>query len=168
MSKGDLVPDNITIEILKKRLARDDCHKGFMLDGYPRTIEQAKALDRFTKIDAVVQLIVPEWIIVTRLSSRRICEKCGEVYNLQFLKPKKPGVCEKCGGKLYQRIDDTPKIIKDRLKVYESQTEPLLEYYKSKVPIVRFECESIDIPPQVAVSEILKGLAKFSFPSKAS
>jgi adenylate kinase len=163
MSKGELVPDDITIKVLKKRIARDDCKKGFILDGYPRTIKQAQALDNFAKIDAIIQLIVPEWISVERLSSRRICRNCGEVYNLMFLKPKKHGVCDKCGGKLYQRIDDTPKVIKERLKVYERQTQPLLEYYKGKVSFVKFKCESIDIPPQVAVAEILKGLEKLNF-----
>lgn len=158
MSKGELVPDNIIVEVLKERLVKNDCKKGFILDGYPRTIEQAEVLGTFVKIDAIIRLLVPEWIIVERLSSRRICRNCGEVYNIQFLKPKKPGICDKCGGELYQRIDDTPRVIKERLKVYERQTKPLLEYYKGKVPFTEFKCESIDIPPEIAVAEILKGL----------
>jgi adenylate kinase len=161
MSKGELVPDNIVVEVLKKRLAREDCKKGFILDGYPRTIEQAKALDKVAKVDAVIRLIVPEWIIVERLSNRRICKNCGEVYNLRYLKPSKLGICDKCGGELYQRIDDTAKVIKERLKVYERQTRPLLGYYKCTVPFVEFKCEKIDIPPEVAVVEILEGLRKF-------
>jgi len=160
MSKGKLVPDNIVVEVLKERLAKDDCKKGFILDGYPRTIEQAKALDTFAKIDTIILLLVPEWIIIERLSSRRICKKCGEVYNIRFLKPKKPGICDKCNGELYQRIDDTPKVIKERLKVYERQTQPLLDYYESKVPSVKFKCENINMPPEVAVTEILKELKK--------
>lgn len=162
MSKGELVPDSIVIEVLNERLAKDDCKKGFILDGYPRTIEQAKALSDFTKIDAIVRLFVPEWIIIERLSSRRICKSCGEVYNIRFLKPKKEGTCDKCDGPLYQRIDDTPKVIKERLKVYERQTQPLLEYYKGKIPFVEFKCESIDLPPEVAVAEILKGLQQLN------
>ena len=160
MSKGELVPDDITIRVLKERLVRKSCEKGFILDGYPRNINQAQALEKFAKIDAIVQLVVPEWISVERLSSRRICKKCGEVYNLRFLKPRRPGVCDKCGGELYQRIDDTPKVIKERLKVYERQTQPLLEYYKGKVPFVEFECENVEIPPEVAVAEILKRLER--------
>ncbi|MFQ6068133.1 MAG: adenylate kinase [Candidatus Bathyarchaeia archaeon] len=158
MSNGELVPDSIVIEIVKEKISEENCKKGFILDGYPRTVEQAKALDNFTKIDAIVRLIVPEWIVVERLSSRRVCKNCGEVYNIRFLKPKKEGICDKCGGELYQRIDDTPKVIKERLKVYERQTQPLLEYYRGKVPFVEFRCESIDIPPEVAVDEILKEL----------
>ena len=160
MNRGELVPDNIVIEVLTERLAREDCRKGFILDGYPRTIEQAEALDEVAKVDAIIRLIVPEWIIVERLSSRRICKNCGEVYNLRYLKPKKPGLCDKCGGELYQRIDDTAKVIKKRLKVYERQTEPLLEYYRDKVPFVEFKCEKIDIPPEAAVAEILESLRK--------
>lgn len=162
MSKGELVPDNIVVEVLKERLAKDDSKGGFILDGYPRTIEQAKALDTFVKIDIIILLIVPEWIIIERLSSRRICGNCGEVYNIRYLKPKKPGICDKCGGELYQRIDDTPKVIKERLKVYERQTQPLLEYYKGKAPFVKFKCEDTDIPPEIAVEEILKGLKKLN------
>jgi len=163
MSKGELVPDNIIVEVLKERLAKDDSKRGFILDGYPRTIEQAKALGTFAKIDIIILLLVPEWIIIERLSSRRICRNCGEVYNIRYLKPKKPGVCDKCGGELYQRIDDTPKVIKERLKVYERQTQPLVEYYKGKVSFVKFKCKDTDTPPEVAVEEILKGLKKLNF-----
>lgn len=158
MKKGELVPDKMVIEVLKKRLAKEDCKDGFILDGYPRTIEQAKTLNKIAKIDAIIRLIVPEWIITERLSNRRICKKCGEIYNLRFLQPEKLGLCNKCGGRLYQRIDDTPEVIKERLKVYERQTEPLLDYYKGKVPFVEFRCEQIDLPPEVAVTEILEGL----------
>jgi adenylate kinase len=160
MSKGELVPDAVVIQILSDRLARDDCKQGFILDGYPRTIEQAEALENIVTIDAVIQLVVPEWIIVERLSSRRICKDCGAVYNLRFLKPKTPGVCEKCGGDLYQRSDDTPRVIRERLEVYEKQTEPILHHYRDRVPFVVFECEKIDLPPEAAVNEILEKLAE--------
>lgn len=162
MSKGELVPDNIIVDVLKERLAKDDSKRGFILDGYPRTIEQAKALGTFAKIDVIILLLIPEWIIIERLSSRRICRNCGEVYNIRYLKSKKPGICDKCGGELYQRIDDTPKVIKERLKVYERQTQPLLEYYKGKAQFVKFKCEDTDIPPEIAVEEILKGLKKLN------
>ena len=160
MDSGELVPDRILLSVLKQRFSEDDAKTGFILDGYPRTLEQARSLDNFTKIDALINLIVPTWIIVERLSSRRICISCGEVYNVRYLKPKKEGVCDKCGGELYQRNDDTPEVIKERLRVYENQTQPLLEYYTSKVPFVEFKCEDINIPPGVAVREILNNLKK--------
>ena len=158
MSNGELVPDRIIIEILRERLARDDCRRGFLLDGFPRTIEQAEALEEMTTINAIIHLVVPEWIVVERLSSRRICKDCGAVYNLRFLKPKKAGLCDKCGGDLYQRTDDTPKVIRERLKIYEQQTQPILRYYKDRVPLVEFECDKIDLPPEAAVDEIQRKL----------
>jgi adenylate kinase len=158
IGKGTLVPDDIVIKVFRNRLSRKDCERGFILDGYPRTITQAQALDRFAKIDAVVLLLVPEWIIIERLSSRRICRKCGEVYNIRFLKPRREGTCDRCEGPLYQRIDDTQEVIKERVAVYERQTQPLIDYYKGRIPFVEFKCEDIDTPPEVAVKEILKGL----------
>lgn len=161
VEKGQLVPDNVVIEVLERRLSEVSSKKGFILDGFPRTIDQAKALDSLVKIDAVIQLIVPDWIIVERLSSRRLCRNCGEVYNVRFLKPRSEGVCDKCGGQLFQRSDDTPQVIRDRIAVYERQTEPILRYYgEKKMPIVQFKCESLDLPPEVAVSSILKQLEK--------
>jgi adenylate kinase len=161
VEKGLLVPNDVVLEVLKQRLAKTNSEKGFILDGYPRTLEQAKALESITRIDVVIQLTVPDWIIVERLSTRRICKNCGEVYNIRYLKPKKDMICDKCGGPLYQRSDDTPEVIKKRIEVYERQTEPLLQYYKEKrVPLVEFKCEKLDIPPEVAVEEILKGLKK--------
>jgi len=159
VEKGLLVPDDVVIEVLRNRLAKAQSTKGFILDGYPRTIEQAKALEKITKIDVVIQLTVPDWIIIERLSTRRICKNCGEVYNLRYLKPKKDMICDKCGGPLYQRPDDTPEVIRNRIDVYERQTQPILQYYREKnVPFVEFKCEKIDLPPEVAVEEILKGL----------
>jgi adenylate kinase len=160
MSKGELVPDETAIAVLKDRLLREEFRGGFILDGYPRTVVQARALEEFSKISAVIHLVVPEWIIVERLSSRRICEKCGKVYNLRFLKPEKEDSCDKCGGTLLQRVDDTPKTIKERLKVYAQQTKPLLEYYAGLVPFVEFRCERIDFPPEEAVAEIVGKLKK--------
>ena len=161
VEKGALVPDEIVIEVLKQRLGRVKSVKGFVLDGFPRTLDQAEALDRIVKIDVVIQLIVPEWIIVERLSTRRICRKCGEVYNVRYLKPKVEGVCDKCGGQLYQRSDDTEKVIRDRIQVYERQTQPILKHYEEKnLPFVEFKCEKLDIPPEVAVEAILKGLQR--------
>ena len=161
VEKGQLVPDDVVIQVLKERMSRSSSKSGFILDGFPRTIEQAKALDKLIKIDTVIKLTVPDWIIVERLSSRRICKNCGEVYNTRFLKPKVEGICNKCGGQLYQRSDDTPKVIRDRIGVYERQTEPILKYYmEKKVSFVDFKTEDIEMPPEVAVEEILKHLKK--------
>ncbi|MGD0979818.1 MAG: nucleoside monophosphate kinase [Candidatus Bathyarchaeia archaeon] len=159
VEKGLLGPSELVTEVLKQRLARSTGKKGFILDGYPRTIDQAKALEKFAQIDGVILLTVPEKIIVERLSSRRICKNCGEVYNIRFLKPKVEGVCDKCGGQLYQRSDDKPEVIKDRIAVYEKQTEPVLKYYKEKkTPFIEFKCDSLDMPPELAVENILKQL----------
>jgi len=161
VEKGLLVPDDVVVEVLKHRLAK--IGDGFILDGYPRNLEQAKALENIAKIDVIIQLIVPDWIIIERLSTRRICKNCGEVYNIRYLKPKRDMICDKCGGHLYQRPDDTPEVIKKRIEVYEQQTQPLLQYYKEKgVPFIRFKTESLETPPEAAVEEILKGLKKFT------
>jgi adenylate kinase len=157
VEKGHLVPDDVVIQVLKQRLDKSSGEKGFILDGFPRTIEQAKTLDKLVKIDGVIQLTVPDWIIIERLSSRRICKSCGEVYNVRFLRPKMEGICDKCGGQLYQRSDDMPDVIKGRIEVYERQTEPILQYYKEKgTPFAEFKCESLELPPEVAVDNILK------------
>lgn len=163
VEKGLLVPDDITIEVLKRSLAKIPKDKGFILDGYPRTIGQAEALNEMAKINAIIHLVVPDWIIIERLSSRRICKNCGAIYNLLFLKPKNDMVCDKCGGPLYQRPDDTPEVIKKRIDVYEKQTQPLLEYYKEKrIPFIEVRCEKLETPPEVIVQEILKGLKRLS------
>jgi len=162
VEKGLLGPDSLTIQVLKQHIAKIKNKKGFLFDGYPRTIEQAKALETIAKIDVIIQLVVPDWIIIERLSTRRICKNCGEVYNIRYLKPKRDMICDKCGGPLYQRPDDTPEVIKKRIEVYEQQTQPILQYYKEKnIPFIEFKTESLEMPPEVAVEEILKGLKKF-------
>jgi adenylate kinase len=120
VEKGALVPDDIVVEVLKQRLNKVPKEKGVILDGYPRTLDQAKTLEDITKIDVILLLNVPDWIIIERLSTRRICKNCGTVYNVRFLKPKVEGVCDKCGGPLYQRSDDNPEVIKRRLQVYQA------------------------------------------------
>jgi adenylate kinase len=161
VEKGLLSPDSLTIQVLKHHIAKIKNKKGFLFDGYPRTIEQAKALETIAKIDVIIQLVVPDWIIIERLSTRRICKNCGEVYNIRYLKPKKDMICDKCGGPLYQRPDDTPEVIKKRIEVYEQQTQPILQYYKEKsVPFIEFKTESLETTPEVAVEEILKDLKK--------
>jgi adenylate kinase len=161
VEKGLLVPDEVVVEVLKQRLSKIPEGKGFILDGYPRTLEQAKILDSITKIDVILLLDVPDWIIIERLSSRRICRNCGAVYNTRFLKPKVESICDKCGGPLYQRPDDNPEVIKKRLKVYQDQTRPLLEYFKEKkVPFVTSSTTSLDQPPEPIVDKMVAELKK--------
>ena len=131
------------------------------MDGFPRTLEQAKALEAVAKIDVILMLDVPDWLIIERLSSRRICRNCGTVYNIRFLKPKVEGVCDKCGGPLYQRSDDNPEVIKKRLQVYKEQAKPLLEYFeKKKVPFVVSKTTSLDQPPEPIVDKMIEELKK--------
>jgi len=154
--RGILVPDEIIIKLLAERLKKQDCKDGFILDGFPRTINQAEALEKIAKIDLVINLEVPDEIIITRLSNRLICNKCGAIYNLLTLKPKKEGICDKCGGKLYQRKDDRPEVIRERLKVYRKQTEPLIEYYTKRGLLRNVRCDDLMIPPEVMVKKIVE------------
>ena len=133
MEEGKLVPDEVVIGIIKERLQQDDCKNGFILDGFPRTIPQAEALDSMgIVIDKVIDIEVPDEKIVERMSGRRVCEACGASYHLLYKKPEKEGVCGKCGGTLVQRKDDHPDTVKERLKVYHEQTEPLKAYYEKQ------------------------------------
>ena len=133
MDAGKLVPDEVVIGIIKDRLAKDDCKNGFILDGFPRTIPQAEALDKMgVVIDKVIDIEVADENIVRRMSGRRVCEKCGASYHLLYKKPEVEGVCGKCGGTLVQRKDDHPDTVKERLEVYHTQTEPLKEYYSKQ------------------------------------
>jgi len=156
MKAGNLVPDDITIEIVNQRLKEADAQQGFVFDGYPRTISQAEALDKMAKIDVVVNLVVPTDIIIARLSSRRTCSKCSTIFNTLFLKPKKEGVCDKCGGPLIVREDEKPDVIKHRLEVYNKQTAPLIDYYRNSGLLVDVECNDLNIPPEVMVDKIMK------------
>ncbi len=137
MDAGKLVPDEVVIGIVKERLQQPDCEKGFILDGFPRTIPQAEALDKILeelgkKIDAVINIQVPEEEIVKRIVNRRTCKNCGAVYHLIYNPPKEDNKCDKCGGELYQRDDDKEEVVRQRYKVYKEQTEPLVEYYAKK------------------------------------
>jgi adenylate kinase len=137
IERGLLVPDSLTLGIVKNRLLEDDCKEGFLLDGFPRTLVQAEALDKElegmkNELSAVVNLEVSDKAIVERMAGRRICSNCGESYNLCSLKPAVDGICDKCGGKLYTREDDKPETVMNRLKVYKDQTFPLIDYYNGK------------------------------------
>lgn len=133
IDSGKLVPDEVVIGIIKERLQNDDCKDGFILDGFPRTIPQAEALDEMgVVIDKVIDFEVPDDVIVTRLSGRRVCEKCGRPYHLVDLKPRVEGICDDCTGALIQRKDDQVDTIKARLEIYHSETEPLKGYYEAQ------------------------------------
>jgi adenylate kinase len=161
VEKGLLVPDDIVVEVLKQRLAKVPKGRGFILDGYPRTVEQVKALEAIAKIDVIILLMVPDWIIIERLSTRRICKNCGAVYNIRFLKPKVDMICDKCGGPLYQRPDDTAEVVKKRIEVYEEQTRPILQLFRERtVPFVVASCDALDTPPETVVEAILNELRK--------
>lgn len=142
MNKGELVPDELVIEILKNRLQEPDCKEGFILDGFPRTLKQAKALDKILseislEIDAVLYIDVADEEIIRRLSLRRTCKLCGRVYNLYYNPPKHDEKCDICGGELFIRNDDKPEVLKRRLKVFNEETKPLIDYYKEKRLLVR-------------------------------
>ncbi|WP_084728069.1 adenylate kinase [Thermosipho atlanticus] len=137
LKKGDLVPDDLTISIVKERLSHEDCKKGFILDGFPRTVDQAKALDEILtslgrELGYAVYFEVSEDIVVKRITNRRICKKCGKIYNLITLPPKIDGKCDICGGELYQREDDREEVVRNRYKVYMNNTYPVIEYYQKQ------------------------------------
>jgi adenylate kinase len=137
MTSGRLVPDDLVVAMIEQRLKRDDCTKGFVLDGFPRTIGQAEAFDRTADrmgmaVDRVVNLNVVKDELVRRLSGRRQCRQCGENYHVTFHPPRTPEVCDRCGGGLFQRDDDREEVIRNRLEVYERETRPLVEHYRKK------------------------------------
>lgn len=137
MDKGLLVPDEITIGIIKDRISQADCREGFILDGFPRTVKQAEALDALleemgTSLTSVLDIDYPVEGLVVRLTGRRICRACGSLYHLLYNPPKAEGVCDKCGGVLYQRSDDKEETVKSRLDTYEEMTAPLIAYYEQK------------------------------------
>jgi len=136
LDKGQLVPDELTIDLVWDRLSKDDCKKGFLLDGFPRTINQAEALqkgleERGLKLDKVINIDVDKNILVKRLSGRRVCKNCGETYHIDNKPTLKDGVCDKCLGEVIQRADDNEKTVLDRIEVYEKQTFPLIDFYKN-------------------------------------
>ena len=133
MDAGDLVPDDVVIGVLKDRIAQDDAKNGFILDGFPRTVPQAEALDKMgVKIDKVIEIDVPDEKITARMSGRRVCEKCGNSYHIEFKPTKVEGICDACGGKVVQRVDDKPETVVARLKTYHEKTAPLKDYYEAK------------------------------------
>ncbi len=171
LAKGQLVPEEIIMEVFKKRISKLDAKNGFILDGYPRTIEQAKFLEGLTKIDAVILLHIPEDVLIEKISARRVCKKCGENYNAAIIDrvidgvrykfpnvgSKVGGICDKCGGELIQRPDDNPKTIKDRIDVYKKQAKPVIDYYRGKI---KFLDIMVNGGPDEMAKKILKELEK--------
>ena len=163
MNQGELVPDDLVIEILKKRIEEDDCSNGFILDGFPRTLNQAKELEKITNIDVVINLYLPDDILIEKLTARRVCRNCGANYNIAeihrdgidmpALLPKVEGKCDKCGGELYQRDDDKEEVIKERLKTYQEKTKPLIEFYKEKGILKEFK---VNGTPDLMVPKIME------------
>jgi adenylate kinase len=137
MDQGNLVPDEVTIGIVRERLSKEDCAEGFLLDGFPRTVAQAEALENILsdlnkKIDYVINIDVDQEFLMERLTGRRICKSCGSTYHLVFNPPIKDDVCDRCGGELYQRADDNAETVQNRLEVNQKQTKPLLDFYEDK------------------------------------
>jgi adenylate kinase len=154
IDKGQLVPDEVTCKIVEERINRDDCKNGYMLDGFPRTIAQAEALDKITKIDLVINIDVDHSLLMERLCGRRVCKDCGESYHLSRLNGETK--CARCGGDLYQRKDDNPETVQSRLDVYNAQTAPLIAYYTEKGLI--FNVHSDERPPEVTFEKIAQKL----------
>lgn len=140
MDKGDLVPDEIVIGILKDRIAQDDAKNGFILDGFPRTVSQAEALEKMgVQIDKVVEIYVADEKITSRMSGRRVCEGCGNSYHIEYKPTKVEGICDACGAKVVQRVDDKPETVLSRLATYHEKTAPLKDFYASKGKLVTVE-----------------------------
>lgn len=132
MDKGHLVPDNLIIDLIKERIKREDCQKGFLLDGFPRTIPQAQALEKISNIDKAINLKIVNEVAIKRLSGRRTCKRCGAMYHVIYIPSRKEGICDRCGGELIIREDDRREAVLKRLAVYREETRPLIEYYRKK------------------------------------
>lgn len=153
IDKGQLVPDEVTCKIVENRLQEEDCKAGYLLDGFPRTIAQAEALDQFTNVEAVININIDFSLLMERLCGRRVCKDCGESYHVSVIGNETK--CSKCGGELYQRKDDNPETVQNRLDVYENQTSPLIEYYTKKGVIINVAGEGT---PDEVFASIVKAL----------
>jgi adenylate kinase len=144
MDKGELVPDQLVIEMVEERLSAEDCQKGFLLDGYPRTVYQAEQLDRYlaekgVAIDKTIDMSVDQDVTLARMLGRRVCKTCGAIYHVTNMPPKEEGVCDVCGGPLYQRVDDNEETVKVRFRIYREETNPLVDYYKKTGTLVQID-----------------------------
>ena len=156
--KGALVPDELVVAMVKDRISKQDCEKGFILDGFPRTVVQAEAFENMgEKVDSVILLDVKDSVIIDRMVGRRVCSKCGTPYHITFNPPKKEGICDLCNEKLITRADDAPQTVKDRLKVYHSETEPLVDFYKKHGTVTIIDATMTPDEVSKAILEALKG-----------
>jgi adenylate kinase len=153
VSSGDLVPDQIVIELVKNRVEEADCKNGFLLDGYPRTVPQAEAMMQFKKIDAALNFVAPDEVIMERIGGRRTCSKCGAIYHIKNVPPTIDGICDRCTGRLVQRSDEKPDVIKNRLNVYREKTKPVVDYLRKKGLVA-------DIDANYPIEEIHKIIAQ--------
>jgi len=161
MESGQLVPDDVIVDMVERRLKEEDCRAGFILDGFPRTVVQAEALDKLLEklhitLDGIVYFDVPDDVVIKRLSGRRICKSCGAIYNIHSQPPKKEGVCDLCGGELYQRSDDEESVVRNRLKVYKEQTAPLISYYEKSDKFLRVDASQDSSAVVQAIVEAVK------------
>ncbi|HJT25438.1 MAG TPA: adenylate kinase [bacterium] len=146
MKKGELVPDSVVIELIRERIQQKDATQGFILDGFPRTVPQAQSLEQMLQgmgisLTSVLKIEVNKATLLRRLTGRRVCPNCGATYNVDTMKPKQEGICDKCGKELIQRPDDRPETIENRLTVYQKDTAPLIEFYEKKALLKRVQCE---------------------------
>lgn len=165
MDAGNLVPDDLVINMLKERITHDDCDKGFILDGFPRTIPQAEELEKITNIEAVVNIKLADDVLVKKIAARRVCKNCGDIYNIIHIKegeldmppllPIEEGKCDKCKGELFQRDDDNENVVRDRLKIYKEMTSPLIEFYEKKGLIIDIHVVG---GPDIMVPNIISAL----------
>ncbi|HHV34876.1 MAG TPA: adenylate kinase [Syntrophomonadaceae bacterium] len=159
LDTGKLVPDEVTVMVIKKRLQQPDCSRGFLLDGFPRTIPQAEALDGIliglskNRLDLVINISVDAQVLLERLTGRRVCRNCGDTYHILYQPPQKDEICDRCGGDLYQRSDDTAETVSNRLDVYQRQTAPLLEYYQKR-DIVQ------EVNGELSIDQVFKEIEK--------
>ncbi|MBN1835761.1 MAG: adenylate kinase [Spirochaetales bacterium] len=160
MERGELVPDELTVELVRERLSRPDTRNGYILDGFPRTIPQADALSGFQNLDAVINFRIDDEVVVRRLSGRRVCRSCGAIYHVDNLPPKVENVCDACGGELYIRDDDKIEAIRKRLEVYRQQTEPLIAYYRERGLLHDIDSSQSVKHSEVQIHRILTALQK--------
>jgi adenylate kinase len=158
VGRGDLVPDELTVSLVKERLTQADAAGGYILDGFPRTIPQAEALEKFQKLDAVVNFAISDELVVKRLSGREICKSCGAIYHVTNMPSKVKGVCDKCGGPVIVRPDDSLESITNRLQVYRNQTEPLIAFYRKKGLLKDIDSSKSPEDTHEQIGKALKGL----------
>lgn len=159
VGRGDLVPDALTVSLVRERLGQPDAQTGYILDGFPRTIPQAEALEAFQKLDAVVDFSIDDPLVIERLTGREICKSCGAIYHVKNMPSKVKGVCDKCGGPTYTRPDDSLESIKNRLEVYREQTEPLIAYYRKKKILRMIDSSKSPEDTHTQIRKILSTLA---------